>query len=428
MTRPDAYKVYLFLSFAAGVLFAALFGIPYYEVVTAGLDPLQLMVLGAALQLSRLLFEIPTGVIADVYSRRVSVVVGLALIGLSLIVEGLLPFFVPILLAQVVWGLGYTFTSGATQAWLSDEIGEERANRAMLTANRYDLMGNVVGVLAAMVLGSLTSVSVMILASGAGWIVLAVVLMFLMGERGFQPTRSEGHRPFQHMAATFRKGMRTVRLRPALSSILGVALFYGMIAGFDRLWVWHLVNRFDLPVLFGNNQLGFFGVLEFAGILLSIALTRQVEKRFDSLQPRRVGRLMLLVTAGIAVSIAAFGWAPVLGLALALYLVIYSLRELTDPLIAAWMNQRLDADVRATVLSMTGQAESVGQVLGGLVIGLVAKAVSVPLALFFCGWLLVPALWLIRRANRHAAEAAISAQEILAADVRVAAKTDPIGP
>ncbi len=396
MKRSDPYKVYLFLSFTAGILFASLFGIPYYETVTAGLDPLQLMVAGASLELSRLLFEVPTGVVADMYSRRLSIVIGYALIGLSLIIEGLLPSFIPILLAQAVWGLGYTFTSGAIQAWLSDEIGEERAN---LTANRYDLTGNLVGVLAAMVLGSFTSVSLMILVSGAGWIILAILLIFLMPERGFRPVRPEDRNTFQHMADIFGKGMRIVRLRSALLAILGVSLFYGMTAGFDRLWVWHLVDKFDLPILFGNNELAFFGILEFAGIMLSIALTHQVEKRFDTLQPYHVGRLMLAVTAAIAISIAAFGWSPFLGLTLGLYLVIYSLRELTDPLIVAWMNQRLDPDVRATILSMTGQAEAVGQVTGGLIIGLLAKIFSVPLALFFCGGLLAPALEFIRRAN-----------------------------
>jgi DHA3 family tetracycline resistance protein-like MFS transporter len=333
-----------------------------------------------------------------------SIIVGFALIGLSEIIEGLLPFFVPIMLAQVAWGLGYTFTSGATQAWLSDEIGEERANRAFLTANRYDLSGNVVGVLGGMFLGSLTCVSTLILVSGTGWIVLGILLICLMSEQGFHPVRPEERNTFQHMTDTLRKGVRTVRLRPALLAILGVALFYGMIAGFDRLWVWHLVNKFDLPVLFGNNPLAFFGILELAGILLSIVLTRQVEKRFDTLRPRRVGRLMVAVTATIAASIAAFGWAPFLGLALGFYLVIYALHELTDPLMMAWMNQRLDPEVRATILSMTGQAEAVGQVIGNLAIGVLANIFSVPLALFFCGGLLAPALGFIRRANRHAVE------------------------
>jgi DHA3 family tetracycline resistance protein-like MFS transporter len=401
MKRPDPHTTYLFLSFTGGILFASLFGIPYYETVTAGLDPLQLLVVGAAMELSRLLFEMPTGVVADTVSRRLSVVIGFTLIGLSLILESLFPLFIPILLAQVLWGLGYTFTSGATQAWLSDEIGEERANRIFLTANQYDLYGNVVGILAAMTLGGLTSVSTLIRVSGVAWIVFAVVLLFLMSEQGFKPIRPADRNTLQHMAATFRKGVRTVRLRPALLAILGVGLFYGMTAGFDRLWVWHLVDKFDLPMLFGNNDLALFGILEFAGILLSITLTHQIEKRCISLPPQQIGHLMLVITAAIVMSITAFGWAPLLGLALSLYLIIYSLRELTDPLIMAWMDQRLDPDVRATILSMTGQTEAIGQVSGGLIVGLLAKTVSVPLALSLCGGLLVPALAFIRRANRY---------------------------
>ena len=408
MRRPDPYKVYLFLSFAVGLLIASGFCTSYYETATAGLGPLQLTVVGAAMVLSRLLFEIPTGVVADLYSRRLSVIVGLALIGLGMLVEGLFPFFVPILLAQALWGLGYTFTSGATQAWLSDEIGEERANRAFLTAKRYDLYGNLIGVLMGMLLGSLTSVSTLILASGAGWIALAVLLTFLMSEQGFKPTKPEERNTFQHMGDILRKGIRTVRLRPALLAVLGVTLFCSLTLGLDKLWVWHLVNRFDLPILFGNSALAFFGLLELGGILLSIFLTHQVEKRFEVLEPRRVGRLMFAVTAVTAVSIAAFGWVPFLVLACGLYLVIYSLGELTDPLLMAWMNQRLDPDVRATILSLTAQAESVGQAVGGLVIGMLANVFTVPLALLAAGGLLIPALGFIRRANRHAAESVLA--------------------
>jgi MFS transporter, DHA3 family, tetracycline resistance protein len=401
MKHPDPVRVYIFLSFAVGFLIAVSFGRSYYETATAGLSPLQLTVVGAALILSRLLFEIPTGVVADLYSRRLSVLLGFALIGLGQLVEGLFPFFAPILLAQVLWGLGYTFTSGATQAWLSDEIGEAGANRAFLTAKRYDLYGNLAGILAGMLLGGFTTVAMPILASGAGWILLAMLLPFLMSEQGFHPAKLEERNTFQHMSHIFRKGLRTVRLRPALLAVLGVTLFYSLTGGLDRLWTWNLVHRFDLPILFGSNALGFFGLLDLGGILLSIFLTQQVEKRFTVLEPQRVGKLMFIITAVTAVSIAAFGWAPFLGLAVALYLVIYSLGEVTDPLLMAWTNQRLDPDVRATILSMTGQAESVGQAAGGLVIGLLANLFTVPLALLAAGGLLVPALVFIRWAERH---------------------------
>jgi DHA3 family tetracycline resistance protein-like MFS transporter len=399
MKRPAAYKAYLFLSFTSGILFAASFGTPFYETVTARLNPLQLVLVGMALQLAMLLFEVPTGVVADVYSRRLSVILGHALMGLGLVAESLFPAFVPILLAQLVWAVGYTFISGATEAWLSDEIGEERANRAFLTANRYDLSGNVVGVLTATALGSFTSVSVTLFVTGAARVILAISLIFLMSEHGFKPVRPENRHTFRRMADTFRKGVRTIRLRPTLLAVLGISLFYGVTGGFDRLWVKHLTDRFELPILLGNNELGFFGILELASILLAIALTHQIENRFDASQPRLVGRLMLAITAGIAVSIAGFACSPFLWLALVLYLVIYSFQELPDPLLAAWMNQRLDPDVRATILSMTAQVGAIGQVLCGLAVGALANIFSVPLALFFCGGLLTPALAFIRRAD-----------------------------
>ncbi len=402
MKRPNAYRVYLFLSFTSGILFAAPFGTPFYEAVTVGLTPLQLVLIGTVQWLATLLFEVPTGIVADMYSRRLSVIIGHTLMGLGLVVEGLCPAFVPILLSKLIWGVGYTFISGATEAWLSDEIGETRANRAFLAANRYDLSGNVVGVLIATALGSFTSVSVPIFGSGAARILLASLLIFLISEQGFKPTRPKIRHTFRHMADTFRKGVQTIRLRPTLLAILGISLFYGVTGGFDRLWAKHLTDRFALPILFGHNELGFFGILELVSILLAIFLTHQIENRCDASQPRVVERLMLVITGGIALSIAGFAWSPFLWLALVLYLVVYSFQELTDPLLAAWMNQRLDPNVRATILSMTSQTGAIGQTIGGLVIGVLANLFSVPLALFCCGGLLTPALGFIARANRHA--------------------------
>lgn len=63
------------------------------------------------------------------------------------------------------------------------------------------------------------------------------------------------------------------------------------------------------------------------------------------------------------------------------------------------MNQRIDPDVRATTLSMVGQAESVGQTVGGLLIGFLANLFTVPLALLAVSGLLLPALGFIRRSN-----------------------------
>ena len=129
----DPFTLYVILELCSSLFFSLIFTVNMlYQVTVVQLTPLQLVLVGTILETTVFLFEIPTGVLADVKSRRLSIIIGYALIGLGFIVEGSLPFFAAVALAQVVWGFGYTFTSGATQAWIVDETGEERAGEAFL--------------------------------------------------------------------------------------------------------------------------------------------------------------------------------------------------------------------------------------------------------------------------------------------------------
>jgi DHA3 family tetracycline resistance protein-like MFS transporter len=401
MTKPDPFKYYLFIETASSLLyFLAFTAMSLYEIRVAGLSPLQLVLVGTTLELTVLLCEVPTGIVADVYSRRLSIMIGFFMIGLGFLLEGLLPLFATILLAQVLWGLGYTFTSGSRQAWLSDEIGEERANQAFLSANKFSLGGSLAGMLLAILIGS-RQVNLPILVSGGTFILLAIILSLSMTEHGFHPAPREQRNSYQQMLQTFRLGLQTVRNRPRLITILGMGLFYGLYSeGFDRLWVKHLLGRFTLPRLFGNNDIAFIGLLEASGMLLAIAASALIEKRLDTSRPRLIGRLMFAITIGIAALIVLFAGSPFLGLTIGIYVLLWALRNLVGPLTNAWVNQRLDSDVRATVLSMTGQVDAVGQIAGGPLIGLVASLFSVQSAITITGLLLTPALPLIRAADR----------------------------
>lgn len=140
--RRNAYSVYLIFAAASAFFYTLVFTVSaVYRVEQAGLNPFQLVLVGTVLEASVFLFEIPTGVVADVYSRRLSVIIGVFLIGAGFLLEGALPIFWTILLAQALWGIGYTFTSGAVNAWISDEIGEERAGRAFLRGTQLGQAG-----------------------------------------------------------------------------------------------------------------------------------------------------------------------------------------------------------------------------------------------------------------------------------------------
>jgi DHA3 family tetracycline resistance protein-like MFS transporter len=88
------------------------------------------------------------------------------------------------------------------------------------------------------------------------------------------------------------------------------------------------------------------------------------------------------------------------------------LRGVSGPMQMAWINQKLDSRVRATIHSMFGQVDAVGQTVGGPVVGVIANVFSVRLAVSLSSLLLSPALLFIRRANRIPASK-VEAPEIL---------------
>lgn len=403
--KLSARSVYLFIEFTASAFFAMMFiSMSLYEVTVAGLTPLQLVLVGTTLEASIFLLEVPTGIVADVYSRRLSIIIGYLLMGLGFMVEGLFPSFMPILLAQVIWGLGYTFTSGSTQAWITDEIGEEPANKLFLRAAQVGLFASLIGMGGASLIGA-QNVALPIQVGALGVILIGIVLFMIMPETGFQPTPKEDRNTWQHMWHTFNEGLQTVRGRPRLMSIVGIGLFYGLYSeGFDRLWVKFLLDHFSLPILFGNNDVAFFSVLRVVGTVLTIFAIRFVEKRVDTGSPLAIGRAMLGVTGAISLALVGFALSRSLPMALILYLAIDVLRDISTPLQTAWINQKLDSRVRATVHSMFGQVDAIGQITGGPGVGLIANLISVVAAIATSGLLLTPALFLIGRANRLSKE------------------------
>jgi DHA3 family tetracycline resistance protein-like MFS transporter len=371
-----------------------------YEAINAGLSPVQLVLVGTTVEASAFLFEVPTGVVADAYSRRISIIIGYLLMGAGFMIEGTFPAFVPILLAQVVWGLGYTFTSGATQAWITDEIGEEPANMLFLRASRVGLFASIIGMVTASLIGA-RDAALPIRVGALFVMAMGLILVLIMPETGFKPMPRENRNNWQHMWHTFSEGLRTVRARPRLMSIAGVELIFGIYSeGYDRLWLKHLLDNFQLPILFGSNQVAFIAALRVGATLMSILALRVVEKRVDTSSPLAIGRVLMGMTGIISIAIAGFALSPILPLSMGLYLVISMLRNTGLPLQTAWINQKLDPGIRATIHSMFGQVDAIGQVAGGPISALVAGLLSTGAAISASGAMLLPSLFLIQRANQ----------------------------
>ena len=407
LRRLSPYFVYLLLEGGLAVLMSMIFtASSIYQVSVARLTPLQLVLVGTSLELSVLVFEVPTGVVADVYSRRLSVLIGLFLIGLGFILEGSIPLFVSILLAQVLWGLGYTFTSGATQAWITDEIGEAAAGQAFLRSSQVGQLGSLAGIILGALVGSF-AVNLPIIAGGGLIILLGVLLVFTMPETGFSPLPQQERNSWQNMAHTFRQGVAVARSRPTLLIILGIGLFYGLYSeGFDRLWTKHMVEDIGFPLMGGFQPVIWVGIMRAGGMLLSVAAVEFVRRRAKTDNHQSLAQVLMLVTIALIFSLIGFALAPGFVLALLAYWIIYISRSLIDPLYTNWINQKLDSRVRATVISMSGQVDAMGQIASGPLVGMIGNLFSVRTAIGLTGFILAPILALFGRVKRQEPELA----------------------
>jgi DHA3 family tetracycline resistance protein-like MFS transporter len=213
MYRPwDARKTYLLLRALSAFGFGVTFGVNMiYQVAMVGLSPLQLVLVGTTLEVSAFLFEIPTGVVADVYSRRLSVMIGYFLIGLGFFVEAY-PTFITVLLAQVIWGIGYTFTSGATDAWLVDEIGMEKATTTLVRGERIGQMAGFAALWVSILLG-MVQLNFPHFVGGTSMIILSIALLVLMPEDGFKRVPKEERQNWGDLFKTLRGGLKLIRGR-----------------------------------------------------------------------------------------------------------------------------------------------------------------------------------------------------------------------
>ena len=402
--RPET--AYWVLSGARAMLLSMIFtASTVYYVNRVGLNPLQLVLVGTTLEVSVLLFEVPTGVVADVYSRRLSILIGIALMGAGFLVEGSWPTFAAVLTAQVMWGIGYTFTSGATQAWIVDEVGEANAGRVFLRRSQAQQLCDLIGIGIGVGLGSLL-INLPILAGGVGLILLAGLLAATMPEQNFTPKVDTAKHDliagFNASRKTLRDALRIVRAHPALLTIFGIGLFYGLYSeGYDRLSVAHLLKDVSLPTVGGLAPVIWVGSIRAAESLLSLAATEVVRRRLDVTQAKALTQTLFAFSTALAGALAAFALAGNFWVAAALMIGIGMLRELIGPLYDTWMNQRLDSNVRATVISISGQVDAVGQIAGGPGVGWIGNTISIRVALLTSAAILSPVLGLYGYAFRR---------------------------
>jgi len=404
VTRLPAYPLYLVTSLVSGLALATAFTTNLvYQVEIVGLDALQLILVGTVLEATVFIFEVPTGIVADLYSRRLSIIIGFALIGAGLAVEGLVPLFAAVLIGQVIWGLGHTFTSGALTAWLADEIGEDDLPGALIRGSQFRQAGNLVGITLSVLLAGIAR-NLPLVVAGSSLAALAIFLILTMPERGFRPSPTDERGAFSSMWTNALDGIHVIHRQSILILILAVTVLYAVASEvLDRLTTPFLLDTITLPSLGPLDSVAWFGLMAFVSIGLSVIVLEGIRRRLDTTDDRAIATTLLAVNIVLIAAVAAFAAATNLAFALAMLWLRNPMRRANEPILEAWQNRFIPSRVRATVLSINGQFDAIGQIVGGPLLGALAVASSLRVSFLAAALIMAPILliylWIRRRAT-----------------------------
>jgi MFS family permease len=140
-----------------------------YLVIDAHLSAFHLLGLGVVLSVTLLVSDLPTGVWSDAVSRKWPLVAGHLFLAAGMVMTGLVTAFPSLVVAQLLWGGGWGFSSGADVAWVTDELARPgRIDRVLAARARWDALGSATGMVAFGLLGWAVGLSAAVVAAGAG--------------------------------------------------------------------------------------------------------------------------------------------------------------------------------------------------------------------------------------------------------------------
>jgi DHA3 family tetracycline resistance protein-like MFS transporter len=391
------------ITLAQGLMFTIL---AIYYVNEVGMNPLQLVLVGTMVEGTILLFEVPTGAVADTYSRRLSVIIGMFILGAAWLVQGSFALFGMVLLSEFIRGVGETFLSGALDAWLAGEVGEENIGKIYVRSGQINRIIGILGILGAVGVASL-QLNWAILGGGALFLLLGLFLVLFMPENGFEPAPQDERNSLGTVGQTLRSGARAIRGSRLLLLLLLVSAVGGAASeGFDRLWEVHLIRNFTFPAIDGFTVVVWFGAIKIAMSLAGLLVTESLRARLEraTRSPAVTARILLVLNTLSMGAIFAFALAGNFPAAFVFVLIKSVLSGLFEPLYYTWLVQSTEPKVRATMLSMINQSNALGQVALGPAVGAVGTFVSIRAALVAASVLLAPITALFAGASKSQPE------------------------
>jgi MFS family permease len=385
----------LFNTLAASLIW----GINTLFLLDAGLSNIEAFAANAFFTAGFVIFEIPTGVIADLRGRRVSYLLG----ALTLTISTLLYLFMWYVSARfwawaicsMLLGLGFTFYSGAVEAWLVDALAhsgfKEKLESVLAKGEIVEGAAMLIGSVAGGFIAQTTSLGVPYMLRALLLVVTLTLAFMLMRDLGFKPAR--GKHPIKEVKIILADSIRHGLRNPPVRWIMLAAPFTGGVT----IYAFYAMQPYLLE-LYGDQKA--YGV---AGLAAAIVAGAQIA---GGLLVPYIGRLFgrrtsVLLTCEVlgALVLGLVGFVPNFWFVIALLILWGLMFAAVMPLRQGYINALIPSEQRATVLSFDSLFGSTGGVVIQPILGKAADVWGYPVSYVFSGALQVlaiPFTWLAR--------------------------------
>ncbi|HEX4745311.1 MAG TPA: hypothetical protein VFU99_00365 [Gaiellaceae bacterium] len=379
---------------------ALIWGVNTLFLLAAGLSFFEVFVANAAFSVGMVLFEVPTGVVADTLGRRVSFLLSVSVlaattllyVGLAEVGAGVVPFAI----VSVGIGLGYTFYSGAMEAWLVDALNATGHTGALdhVFARGQQVTG------AAMLVGTVGGGLLGQIDLSLPYVVRTLLLLAVFGvayvvmhDLGFEPRRIARSELPAEMSRNARMGVEFGWRQRGLRLLMLAA---AVQAGFFT-WAFYAAQPYLLDLL-ESDAIWISGLVA-AGIALSTIVGNQVVTFASRFCGRRttmlLGASVIQAAAAVSVGLAGSFW-----LALAALLLVTATMGVISPVRSGYLHQVVPTEQRATVVSFDSMVANVGGIGGQVGLGALGEARSVSSAFVVGGLATATAVPLFARIRR----------------------------
>jgi MFS family permease len=373
-TPHSIQRTYLLLLLGNTLAASLIWGINTIFLLDAGLSNLEAFAANAFFTGGMVIFEVPTGIVADTIGRRTSYLLGTITLSVASLLYVLLwqisaPFW-EWAVVSLLLGLGFTFFSGAVEAWLVDALTatgytgnlETVFGRGQIVTGAGMLSGSVAGGF----LAEQISLGFPFVLRGAILIVMFVAAFRLMHDVGFTPEKSG--RPLAEMRKIASNSIEYGWKVPAVKWLMVEALFTGGVG----IYAFYALQPYLLE-LYGDPQ-----AYQIAGLAAAIVAGAQIlggiaAPRIRGMVHRRTSALLVMAAVSV-VALVLIGtvqsfW-PVIG-----FTVIWALLfSATMPIRQTYINGMIPSQQRATILSFDSMMASGGGVWTQPVLGKAADA------------------------------------------------------